>query len=103
VLPYRTITGAQEFPVMANAFQLAERITRLPARKQVALFEALGPWLWRMELATGEQATLEELREARFSRGVVCPHCDSAEVQGWGRTGGKRGTGARVAAAPSTI
>lgn len=75
---------------MAKVLRIASKIEALPVRKQVALFEALGPWFWRMELATGEQATLEALREARFSDGLKCPHCDSTEVQRWGRTGGKQ-------------
>jgi transposase-like protein len=75
---------------MAKVLRIASKIEALPVRKQVALYEAIAPWLWRMELATGEHTTLEELREARFSGGLKCPHCGGIEVQRWGRTGGKQ-------------
>lgn len=46
---------------MAKSLRIASKIETLPVRKQVALFEALGPWLWRMDLPT-ESTPLYALR-----------------------------------------
>lgn len=66
---------------LLNDFSLAE---------QTELYRELTPWLADMKLRS-ERATLQDMREARFTKGLQCPHCESTQVKRNGSFKDKKG------------
>jgi len=60
--------------------EIVNQVEQLTPTEQNTLYCELTPWLSIMKRRL-EQATLEDLREARFSKGLQCPRCESVQVK----------------------
>lgn len=83
---------------LLNDFNLTE---------QDEFYRELTPWLADMKLRAN-RATLQDMREARFNKGLQCPRCESTQVKRNGSFNDKKGHikqrySARIAGGPSPI
>jgi len=65
---------------MKTAVEMFEAFKRLASEERKALFQLIRSLLYPNAEAPLE-AIMQELRDARFSRGFVCPHCESESVK----------------------
>jgi transposase-like protein len=75
---------------LSRVKEIVSQVEQLTAAEQDTLYCELTPWLSVMKRRS-EQATLEDLREPRFSKGLQCPHCESTQVKRNGSFKDKKG------------
>lgn len=75
---------------LACVKEIVSQVKHLTATEQDTLYCELTPWLSAMKLRT-EQGTMEDLRDARFSKGLQCPRCESDQIKRNGRFKDKQG------------
>lgn len=70
---------------------LVDQILALPVDQQLMVYHELRSWMICMDKMAGDAATVSDIRETRFSRGLRCPRCFSEKVKRNGTVRNKQG------------